>query len=142
MELHTRTRDERSVTELLKDLRDETTALLQQEVALAKTEMSEKVSRIGRNAAYLAVGGAIAFAGLMFLLQAVNNLVELGLIRAGLSEETAVWVAPLIVGAVVALIGYALVQKAITTLKHEPIVPQKTVDSLEENKQWVKQKAK
>ena len=36
--------ENRSLTELIKELRDESSHLLRQEVALAKTEMSEKVS--------------------------------------------------------------------------------------------------
>jgi hypothetical protein len=63
-------RDGRSMVELLKELRDETVTLMRQEVALAKVELSEKAVRYGRNIAYLAIGGLILYAGLLFLLAA------------------------------------------------------------------------
>ncbi|GMU24495.1 MAG: membrane protein [Phycisphaerae bacterium] len=134
------THEERSVTELIKQLRDESITLFRQEVALAKAEASEKVSRVGRNLAYLAVGGAVAYAGLIFLLLGVTFLVWVGLEAAGLEENLASWLSAMIVGVVIGAIGYGLIQKAISTLKHESVVPEKTVQSLQENKEWLKHK--
>lgn len=132
--------DNRSITGLLRELRDETTILLRQEVALAKTEISEKASRAGRNAAYLAVGGAVAYAGVLFLLLAATTAILVGLEAMGLDREITLWLAPLIVGGIVALVGYGLVQKGISTLKHESLVPEKTTGSIQENKQWLQDK--
>lgn len=130
----------RSATELVKELRDEVTHLIRQEVALARVEVSEKAARMARNAAYLATGGAIAFAGLIILLMAASAGLYVGLWAAGLSHATSGWLAPLIVGVVVGLIGYALVQKAISTFKRESLMPERTVQSMEHNKHWVKEK--
>jgi hypothetical protein len=130
---------ERSIGELLKELRDDTTTLLRQEVALAKTEMSEKASRAGRNAAYIAAGGAVAYAGLIFLLLAATYALYLMLQAMGM-ETHSLWVAPLIVGAIVGIIGYSLVQKGISTLRDESLVPEKTTQSLQEDKQWLQEK--
>ena len=44
------------------------------------------------------------------------------------------------VGAVLAGIGYSMIKKAMTTLKQESLTPQKTTQSLQENKEWLKQK--
>lgn len=132
--------DGRSITALIRELRDETMILLRQEVALAKTELSEKAARAGRNAAYLAVGGAVAYAGVFFLLLAVTAAILLGLEALGLGLGVTLWLAPLIVGGVVALIGYGLVQKGISTLRHETAVPEKTKDSMQENKRWLQDK--
>ena len=134
------TDDNRSIGSLLRDLRDETTLLLRQEVALAKTEMSEKASRYGRNAGYLAVGGVVAFAGVLFLLLALTVGLYALLVAMDLSHYVAGWLAPLIVGAVVTAIGYSLVQKAITAFKHETPVPERTKESLEENTRWLQHK--
>lgn len=132
--------DGRSIAALLQELRDETTILLRQEVALAKTEMTEKATHAGRNIAYLAAGGLVAFAGVLFLLLAASNAILIGLEALGLGPAVSWWLAPMIVGAVVALIGYGLVQKGITTLKHESPVPEKTRDSIQENKRWLQEK--
>ena len=133
-------RTEHSLGGLIRELRDETTTLLRQEVALAKTEMSEKASKFGRNAAYLAVGGLVAYAGLMFILLTLMRLTSLGLLSAGLSAATTAWLAPAIIGVVVAIIGYALVQKAINTFSRESLAPEKTIQSLKEDKQWTQEK--
>jgi hypothetical protein len=132
--------DNRSLTELLKELRDESVRLFRNEVALAKTEMSEKASRAGRNAAYLGMGGAIAYAGVIILLMAGVVGLYVCLTAAGLSHATSGWLSPLIVGAIVTGIGYALVQKAIATFKHESLTPERTVETLQDNKNWIKEK--
>lgn len=132
--------DHRSFADLLKNLRDETTALVRQEVALAKTEMSEKAAKFGRNAGYLGAGGMLAHAGLIVLLLGLSALLYAGLVEAGLSHMTSGWLALLIVGAVVAAIGYGMAQKAISTFKRETLVPEKTVKSLKENQEWLSHK--
>lgn len=130
-----------SVADLLKDLRDEGTNLVRQEVALAKTEMSEKASLLGRNAAYLMVGAFIALLGLIFVVQAITAGLGVILVAMGLDEEQALWLAPLIVGLIIAAIGAALISKSIKTIKNEPLAPTKTVDSLKEDRQWIQSKA-
>ena len=132
---------DRSIGSLVKELRDEFTTLLRQELALAKTEMSEKASKASRNATYIAVGGAICFAGVLFLLVGVSAAVYVGLVYAGLSHYVAGWLAPVIVGAVVAIVGYAMLQKGISTLKRMSVTPDKTVESLKEDKQWLQNQA-
>lgn len=133
-------RDSRGIGDLLKELRDETTALLKQEVSLAKTEMSEKTSKVGRNVASLGAGGLIAYAGALFILWSLSVLLVIGLEAAGLSEMTAAWLGPMILGVAVALIGYAMLQKGLNTLKHENYVPEKTVETLKEDKEWIQHK--
>lgn len=131
----------RGVADLLKSLRDESTVLLRQEVALAKAELSEKAAKAGRNAAYLAAGALVAYLGLIFVLLAVTAGLTGGLAAAGVPTRHAVWIAPLIVGVVIAAIGVALVLTAIRTLKNtDQLVPHKTMDSLRENAQWARHK--
>jgi hypothetical protein len=133
-------RDTRSVVDLVKELRDEMTELTRQEVALARVEISDKVARFSRNLTYLAIGGLILYAGLLILLVAASAGTYVGLVAAGLTHYTAGWLAPLIVGIVIAVIGYAFLQKALSTLKHESLVPKQTVQSVKETKEWVQEK--
>jgi hypothetical protein len=134
--------DHRSINAMIKELRDQTTTLFREEVALAKSEISEKVSRIARNGGYLAAGALVAFAGLIVLLMAASAGLYAGLAAAGIGNMLAGWLAPLIVGAVVIAIGYGLVQKAITTFQNESLVPVRTTDSVREDAQWMKRKVK
>lgn len=131
--------EERSIGQLLKELRDETTTLLRQEVDLAKTEMSEKASRFGTNVGALAVGGAVLFLGALALLAAVVYGLT-SLLDQFMSLGVAIWLAPLLVGLVLAGIGYSLTKKALDTLKQESLAPRKTAQSLQENKEWLKSK--
>ena len=132
-------KDERSIGQLLKELTHETSTLLKQEVDLAKTEMSEKASRVGTNLGEVAVGGAVALLGAIALvLAAVYGLGAI--LNNFLSPETASWLAPLIVGGILAAVGYSMIKKALETLKRESLTPEKTTQSLQENKEWLKQK--
>ncbi len=130
-------REERSIGQLLKELRDETTTLLRQEVELAKTEMSEKASRTGRNLGSLAVGGGVAFLGALALLAAVVYGLT-SILNQFMSVGVAIWLAPLIVGLVLAAVGYSMLQKALAALKQESLTPQRTTQTLQENKEWLK----
>jgi len=137
---NTTSRDNLSIADLLRELRNETTTLFRQEVQLAKTEMTDKAQRVGRNLAYLAVGGLVAYLGAAFLLVGLMYLIHWGLTAAGVEEVVSAWISALAIGIIVGAIGYALVQKAISTLKHESVMPEETVRSLQENRQWAQQK--
>ena len=84
-------KDDRSLGELFADLARESSTLLRQEVQLAKTELSQKVSGLSRDMASVAIGGLVAYAGLLAILAALI----IGLATAGLPW----WVAALLVGA-------------------------------------------
>jgi tetrahydromethanopterin S-methyltransferase subunit G len=127
-------REERSLGELFGDLARETGTLVRQEVQLAKTEMSQNASRVGRDIGFLAVGGLVAYAGVLGILAAII----LGLVAAGLEP----WLAALIVGVVVTLAGYLLVRRGLDALKHQELAPRQTVESLKEDAQWAKQQIK
>jgi hypothetical protein len=134
-------RDDRSLGQILRDLRDETSQLLRQEVDLAKTEMSEKMSRLGSNMGSVATGGAVLFAGALVLLAALT-LGLIALFSQFMDRDVAMWLAPLLVGGVLAFIGYGMVKKALQALKQEGIAPQRTTQSLKENKEWLTAKMK
>jgi len=72
--------NDRSIGELFAELAKETGTLVRQEVALARTEMTQKAAEVGRNVGFLAVGGLIVYAGLLAILAAVViGLASLGL---------------------------------------------------------------
>jgi uncharacterized membrane protein YqjE len=121
---------ERSLGELFAELSRETSTLVRNEVALAKTELTEKAARVGRDAAMVAMGGALAHAGLLTIVAAIVLL----LASAGLAP----WLAAVIVGLGIAGAGYAIAQKGLTALKHEDVTPRQTVASVKETAQWAK----
>ncbi len=129
--------EERTTGQLFRELSDETATLLRQEVQLAKAEIDEKVSRLGKNLAYLAIGGTVAYIGILFLVLAITAGLWAGL-EDVMGEEAALWLSPLIVGLVIGVVGYALLHKAIKTIKREGIAPRETVETMRENKEWLK----
>ncbi len=122
-------RDERTLGELFSELAQETSTLVRQEVNLAKVEMSQKASRAGRHAGVLAAGGALAYAGLLAILAAVIVLLD---------NVMPLWLSALLVGLVVAVVGYLLVRRALDALKREDFAPRETIETLKEDQRWAK----
>ena len=123
--------EDRSLGELFAELAADMGTLVRKEVELARTEMTQKASRVGKDVGFLAVGGAVAYAGLLAIVAAII----IGLATLGLQW----WLAALIVGLVVAGIGYFLVQKGLDALKREDIAPRQTIETLQEDKEWAKE---
>jgi len=133
---NTTTYEARTIGTLLRELFDEARDLFRQEIQLAKTEASEKASVFGRNAAFVAAGGLVAFAGALFILAGLSVLLAWALESAGLSAEVAMWLGPLIVGLLVAIVGYVLLNKGLKTLKDGSLKPERTIQSFKEDKEW------
>lgn len=123
-------RDERSLGELFGELTREVTTLVRQEATLAKTEITQKISLVGKDVAMLAAGGAVAYAGLLAIVAAVI----IGLANAGLPW----WASALLVGIVVAGTGGFLVQRGMNALKHEDLAPRETLETVKEDTQWAR----
>jgi Flp pilus assembly protein TadB len=125
--------DNRSLGELFSELAQETSTLVRQEVNLAKTEMSHKASRAGKQVGVLAAGGAVAYAGLLAILAGVIVLLD---------NVMPLWLSALLVGIVVAVVGYLLVRRALDALKREDFAPRETMETLKEDQQWAKDQTK
>jgi len=123
-----RTRENQSVGELLGDLYRGVSQVISLEIELAKTEIGQKASRVGKNVGLLAAGGAIAYAGFLALLAAII---------AALATFMYTWLAALIVALIVLAIGGVLVMSGLKTLQQESVAPQRTLDTLKEDKEWM-----
>ena len=128
------TNDERSLGELFGDLARDMGTLVSQELALARTELTEKASQVGKDIAMLAVGGLVAYAGLLAIVAALIVLIA--------DRGVPLWVSALVVGLVVAGIGYLLVQRGISALRRQDFTPRQTIQSLKEDTQWVKEQVR
>ena len=124
-------RDERSLGDLFSDLSRETTTLVRQEIQLAKAELTQSATEAVRGIGMLVAGGAVAYAGLLFLLLAI----VFGLIEAGWDA----WLSALVVGLVVVVIGAVLVLRARESLKPANLAPRRTVETLKEDQEWAKE---
>ncbi|MCU0510559.1 MAG: phage holin family protein [Anaerolineae bacterium] len=127
------TMEDRSLGELFGLLADQTKTLVNHEVALAKAEAAEKAKTAGKGVAFLAAGGFVAYAGLLAVIAGIILLV---------GQWVPMWVSALIIGIIVALVGYLLIQKGRNDLKAENLKPQQTAASLRENKEWLQEQVR
>jgi len=125
----TRPRSERSVATLLSDLASETGILLSQEIALFKAELQEKFGRLSRGAGALAAGALIAFSGWLALIASAV---------LGLSNVVEPWLAALIVGLVVLVLGAALLLFGRSRFGADALVPRRTLNSLRRDELWIR----
>jgi hypothetical protein len=130
-------KNDKSLATLFSDLTRDTVELVRQEIALARAELSQKVSTAQGAIASMAVGAAVILAGLFLLLQALVQGVALLL-----PPDMAPWLAPLLVGAIVAVIGYAMLKAGKSKLDPENLTPHRTMDSLRRDKAVVQEKAR
>ncbi len=126
-------KQDRSIGELFGELAGETATLVRQEVALAKVELTDKATRVGRDVGRLAVGGAIAYAALLAFLAAVIIL---------LGSIVPLWAAALVVAVLVGIIAAVMISNAMTALKQADLTPRQTVQTLKEDAEWAKQQVK
>lgn len=112
---------DRSITSLLADLAASMTALVSKEVELAKAELAERVNAAGRGIGQMLIGGAILFCGLLLLLASAT---------LGLSQVMAPWMAALVIGVVVGLIGLALLLAGKAKLRPVMDPPRRTMANL------------
>ncbi len=129
-----------NIADLLRQLRDDTTALVREEVRLAKTEVSEKLAYTGRNVGYLAVGGLVGLAALLLLLSSFGYLLAHFFEESGMEPGMSAFLGFLIIAVIVAIIGASLIMKALKAFNSETIAATKTVQSLQEDKQWAQRK--
>ena len=123
------THEAQQISDLFRELMNEIKLLIQQEMKLFKIEMSQKASQAGKDVAFIVLGGAVAYAGLLVILAAAT--LALALVFPG-------WAAALIVGLIGLGVGYALFQKGLNDLKNLNPTPEYTIESLKETKQWTR----
>jgi hypothetical protein len=125
---------ERPTGDLLKELSDHTTTLVQQEIALAKAELAAKGKQAGMGAGMF--GGAGLFG--VFAFAAVTTC-----IIAVLESPLSLWLAALIVGVVYAAVAGVLALQGRNKVRDAvPPIPEQATESVKEDVQWAKTRAK
>jgi uncharacterized membrane protein YqjE len=123
--------ENRSVGALLRDLANDVTSLIRQELVLARTETQEKLHQTITAVVAIIAGALVAFAALIVLLDALVY----GLTEAGLQR----WLAALIVGGVVAIVGFILVRKGQNDLSASRLAPDRTAANVRKDINLVKE---
>jgi Flp pilus assembly protein TadB len=121
-------KEERSLGDLIGELTAEARTLVRQEIALARAELRRIVSRYAQDGTKVGAGALLAHTG--FLAIVAGAILALALV-------VPLWASALIVGVVLALAGYLLIRTGINDMKENPPVPEQTIASLKEDKEWV-----
>jgi len=120
---------ETSVGELIGNISNDLSQLFRQEVDLAKAEIKQEAGKAGKAAGML---GAAAFAGYLVVI-----LLSFALVAALSNVMDPGWAA-LIVAVLWAVIGGVLYSVGRKRLKTVDPVPRRTVDTIKEDAQWLK----
>ena len=120
--------DNRSLGDLLSELSRETSTLVRKEIELATTETTAKLKVAAGYAGVAATGGALVHAGLLVLLAAI----VIGLAQLGVTP----WLSAFIVALLTMGVGYMLVNRGLSGLRHTRVTPTQTIESLKEDARW------
>ncbi len=125
---------DRPTGELLKEMSNETTTLVKQEIELMKAELAQKAKPAGIGAGMF--GGAGLFGiGAFFALTTF--------FIALLDGALPIWAAALIVAVVYAVITGVLVLTGRQKVREAtPVAPEQTMESVKEDVQWAKTQAR
>ena len=125
---------QKSLGELFADLSAQISALVRQEVQLAKTEITGKIAGFAVGAVALVVAALLGLGAFLVILAAAV---------AALSLVLPVWAAALIVAVVLLILAGVAAMIGIKKIKSAtPPVPQKTIETLKEDAQWLKNQVK
>ncbi len=114
------------ISGVIKDLQD----LLRAEVQLAKTELREDATGIGKALAFIAAGAFVGLVGLIFLIQAIVWILD---------EFLNDWLAATIVAVALLAIAAILALSGRNKLSATNLRPEQTIETLKEDQQWAKQ---
>ena len=124
------TTDDRSVGDLLKQLSEQTSTLVRQELDLAKAEMTEKGRQAGLGAGIFGGAGLFALLALIALT---------GCFVMALDTVMRDWLAALVVAAVYAAIAGVLALTGKNKVREAaPAVPEETLETVKEDVEWAK----
>jgi uncharacterized membrane protein YqjE len=121
------------VSDLVKQLTEQTKTLIQQEIELAKVELAQKGKKAGLGAGMFGAAGLLGF--FAFATLTACFVLALGTAMAS-------WLAALVVTALYGAVAgvLALSGKKQVTEAGSP-VPEQTVDTVKEDVRWAKQRA-
>jgi lipopolysaccharide export LptBFGC system permease protein LptF len=121
---------ERPLGELLKQLSEQTSRLVHQELELAKAELTQKAKQAGMGAGLFGGAGALGLAALGALTACF--ILALDVVMPA-------WLAALIVAVVYGAVAAVLAMRGRAKVKQAvPPVPEQTIETVKEDVEWAK----
>jgi len=124
---------ERSFGEIVKSIIGNLQEIVRAEVRLARTEIREEGGKAAESGKHLGMGAVAGLFSGLFLLNAVMY---------GLSGWMPLWAAALVVSAVLGIAAMMLLSKGREEWKKFSPKPEKTVETVKENVEWIKTQTK
>jgi hypothetical protein len=115
----------RPLTSVMTQVVSDAAYLVQTEIRLARSEISEKLGAAASSGAYIGAGAVLLLPGIFVLLMAIVRWLEI----AGLPTQWGL----LLVGGIVTLIGVALAMSGANSLKASTLVPDRTLHQVRED---------
>jgi Putative Actinobacterial Holin-X, holin superfamily III len=125
---------QRSLGTLLRDLAEGSAALVRNEVRLARIEFGAALGAVGKGTAAVATGGVLA------LLGSLSFLAGLILLAGDQWLRDRYWLAALIVTALAGGTAAWFAKRGLALLSPKQLVPDQTLATLQEDKEWLKQR--
>jgi uncharacterized membrane protein YqjE len=123
----------RTVPEVLQDIVGNIQEIIRSELRLAKAEVKQEAAKAKSPVIMSVAGGALGLYALGFLLLTA---------MLAMATVMTMWMAALIIGAVLAVVSLALIGAAKARFKHVNAVPERTIESIKENVQWTKDQSR
>ena len=125
--------EERSVSDVFQDILRNLQEMVRSEIRLAKVEIRGEVKQAVSSGVWIAAGGVAATSAWIFLLWTLAY---------ALATRMSMWAATLLVAVVMAAATAALIMSGIRRAKRIRPIPERTVESVKENLEWMKQPTK
>ena len=119
-------------------LADDVMELVNSQLALFKVEIKEEANAYARGAAMIAFGAAIATVGFALLNVAIAFAVSTLFSQANFSQPASYALGFLVTGGFYVLVGGVVVLVMKNRLGRRNLMPERTVQELRKDKQWLK----
>ena len=130
-----------SFPSLIGRLGEDIITLLDTKLGLLKLEIKEGVNAYVRGRVAIGVGGIIAAVGLSLLNVAIAFLVSALFENSLLSQPVKYALGFIITGVIYLVIGAAVIIRAKDRLAKRNLAPERSIEELEKDKQWLKRES-
>jgi len=130
--------DNESLPNLFGRLGDDVMQLFNSQLALFKVEIKEEANAYARGATMIAIGAVIATVGFALLNVAIAFAVSTLFAQANFSQPASYALGFVVTGGFYLVVGAIVVMLTKSRLSKQDLVPQRTVQELRKDKQWLK----
>ena len=130
--------DNESLPSLFSRLGDDVMQLFDTKMSLLKVELKEEANTYARGGAMIAVGGVIAAIGFALLNVALAFGISVLLVNMDISQPARYAIGFVTAGVLYLIVGAIIVSTMKKRLARQSLVPDRTVEELRKDKQWLK----